>query len=193
MIALSVINSSFEDVSMTENTKPLEINMEALRQEAARKAQTFEAIGAFIFQFSQLEFTIRVMLSARLKLEEKQFDIVTAPYDFRMLCTVTREILVQQYPDQKSDIQNLFNRCLKLNDDRVRVAHGLWSDDGRAIIARHVTRSSLKAEHFFENPAAIAKLTDTAQSLMAEILFVLGAPKDGQVANLTYWDPLRHD
>lgn len=43
--------------------------------------QTNEAIGAFIFAFSQLEFTIRVRLARVLGLQENMADIVTGPYD----------------------------------------------------------------------------------------------------------------
>lgn len=53
--------------------------------------QTNEAIGAFIFAFSQLEFTIRVRLARVLGLKESMADIVTGPYDFAMLCVVSRE------------------------------------------------------------------------------------------------------
>jgi hypothetical protein len=49
-------------------------------------------IGAFIFQFSQLEFTVRVMVNGILNLTEEPFDIVTSPYDFSMLCGVTESL-----------------------------------------------------------------------------------------------------
>ena len=165
---------------MVENPKPAEIKLEALLQETAGNAKAFQAIGAFIFQFSQLEFTIRALLSARLQLKETLFDIVTAPYDFQILCTVTRETLLLQWPDQKSEITAIFKRCLALNDDRVRIAHGAWANDGNAIIARHVARSSLKPHYFFKDSDEIARLTEAAQKLMAEFLFVLGVPKDNE-------------
>jgi hypothetical protein len=86
---------------MTNGVMALEVDMEAVRREEARKSRTFEAIGAFVFQFSQLEFTIRVLLSGVLKLTEEQFDVVTKFYGFCMLCTVTKAILIQQVPTQK--------------------------------------------------------------------------------------------
>jgi len=154
-----------------------EVDMEAVRNELADRARVFEAIGRFIFQFSQLEFTIRVFLATQLRLSDEEFDAVTAPYDFRMLCAVAQAISLLRFPEQKKDIESLFGRCLALNDDRVRVAHGLWSDSiGGGMAARHVARSSLKARHYFENPGDVAKLADNAQSLMAGVLFVLGVP-----------------
>src|ERR1039458_720679 len=61
-----------------------------------------QAIGEFLFEFSQLEFTIRAVLAGRIKLAADYFDIVTAPYDFVALCNVTRAIACKQHPDRKS-------------------------------------------------------------------------------------------
>jgi hypothetical protein len=86
-----------------------------------------------------------------------------------------------RFPDQEKSIESLFNKCSRLNDDRNRVAHGLWSGGiSGGMTARHVWRNSIKASHYFEKPEDVTKLADTAQSLMAEILFVLGAPLDAK-------------
>jgi len=166
---------------MSDDKAHRKVDMEAVRKELACNARVFEAIGRFIFQFSQLEFTIRVFLAAQLKLSDEHFDAVTGPYDFRMLCTVAKEISLLRFPEQKKDIESLFSRCLSLNDNRVRVAHGLCSGGiGGGMTARHVARSSLKASHYFEKPEDVAKLADIAQSLMAEVLFVLGVPPEAK-------------
>lgn len=166
---------------MSEDETPLGVDIEALRQELADNARVFEAIGRFIFQFSQLEFTIKAYLAAQIGLADKHFDAVTEPYDFGMLCAVTQAISLMRFPEQKKAIESLFNRCLSLNDDRNRVAHGLWSGGiGGGMTARHVARSSLKASHYFENPEDVAKLAETAQGLMAEFLFVLGSPPEAK-------------
>ena len=161
---------------MTDDDMPIGLDLDAIRSEAALNSRVFEAIGRFLFQFSQLEFTMKVFLSAQIGLAEEHFDIVTAPYDFRMLCTVTQTVSLMRFPEQKKAIESLFNRCLLLNDNRNRAAHGLWSGGiSGGMTARHVARSSLKASHYFESPEDVAKLADTAQGLMAEFLFVLGA------------------
>jgi hypothetical protein len=49
----------------------------------------YQAIGKFVSQFSQLEFSIRHLLSDLLELTADQFYIVTASYDFAPLCRVT--------------------------------------------------------------------------------------------------------
>jgi hypothetical protein len=166
---------------MSDDETHHDVDMEAVRKELADNARVFEAIGRFIFQFSQLEFTIKVFLGAQLGLTDTHFDAVTAPYDFRTLCGVTQVISLLRFPEQKKDIESLFSRCLSLNNDRVRVAHGLWSGGiGGGMTARHVARSSLKASHYFEKPEDVAKLADTAQRLMAEFLFVLGSPPEAK-------------
>jgi hypothetical protein len=61
--------------------------------------------------------------------------------------------LGQKFPDKKAEIEKLFKRCRGLNDHRVRIAHGLWMDDAhRGLIARHLSRQSLKPEFYYEDP-----------------------------------------
>ena len=55
----------------------------------ASDSEVLEAIGRFVFQFSQLEYTIRVALGSTLSLPNGPiFHAVTASYDFRSLCQV---------------------------------------------------------------------------------------------------------
>ena len=57
----------------------------------ASDSKVLEAIGrfVFVFQFSQLEYTIRVALGSTLSLPNGPiFHAVTASYDFRSLCQV---------------------------------------------------------------------------------------------------------
>src|ERR1700722_6671759 len=105
------------EVSRLSDETPLGVDMEAVRRELAGNARVFEAIGRFIFQFSQLEFTMKAFLAAQIGLADKHFDAVTAPYDFRMLCAVTQAISLMRFPEQKKAIESLFSRCLSLNDD----------------------------------------------------------------------------
>jgi hypothetical protein len=146
------------------------VDMEAVRQDAERKAKGFQLISEFIFNFSQLKFTMRVMLSGLLKLNEEQFNVVTSPYDFAKLCSVTQTVMIQQHPSKKTDIETVFNKCRTLNDDRVRIAHGLWTDAEHGLVVHHVARNSLKTQSFFENPGALQQLADRAQQLMGEVI-----------------------
>ncbi|OGA16217.1 MAG: hypothetical protein A3H32_07575 [Betaproteobacteria bacterium RIFCSPLOWO2_02_FULL_63_19] len=117
---------------------------------AAEQATGYQLIGQFISEFSQLDFSIRVLLANRLGLAKEYFDIVTAPYDFVMLCKVTQVLLCTQAPAKKKSIEKLFKDCITLNEDRVRVAHGMWTLGREGPTARHVSRSSLKPKFFFD-------------------------------------------
>ena len=117
---------------MTEEETP-KIDMELVRQAAAVRADTFHAIGRFIFEFSQLEFSIRAVLAAYLNLSDEQFDAVTGPYDFRMLCAVTSKVRQLKHPAQQDEIESLFNECQELNNRRVQIAHGFGRKDSAMI------------------------------------------------------------
>jgi hypothetical protein len=65
--------------------------LEVLVKEAkTREERLLLAIGAFIYEFSLLEFNIRWVLGMALKLDNARFDVVTSPYDFAMLCQVAK-------------------------------------------------------------------------------------------------------
>ncbi len=147
-----------------------------LRREAERRTRGFLSIGEFIFRFSQLEFTIRVLLSGILKLTDAQFNAVVGVYDFAMLCKVTSAILQHEFPKKKTEIKGLLEkRCLDLNNHRVRIAHGLWTDNTEEIVVRHLSRNSLKAEFYYEDHGELKGLIDTAQQLMAEVINLTAA------------------
>jgi hypothetical protein len=148
-------------------------------KEAEHRETMFADIGAFIFQFSQLDHIIRVELSRALRLKKEQFTAVTGPYDFAVLCKVTGTILTQKYPKRRQDIERVLNRCFDLNTERVRVAHGLWTMDEFGSRAWHISRNSLKEDRHFENPEALARLTEEARLCMVEVATIGRAkPKD---------------
>jgi hypothetical protein len=121
-------------------------------QEAFKIMQSeefFRATGEFIFKFSQLEYLIKSALASYLKLRDDQFDVVVGPYDFAMLCTVAEKTIKLDFDaEYHPALKSFFNKCRKLNQVRVVVAHGSWSVSG----ARHTSRQSLEAKMHFENP-----------------------------------------
>jgi hypothetical protein len=132
-----------------------------------------------MFWFSQLEFTIKARLERALSLPDQLAEAVTTPYDFAVLCTVTQTVLLSQYPpDKKSEIEQVFKDCRKLNDERVRIAHGMWSHAIKTgLIARYASRTKLKGEYFYEAPEALPKLAAEAKRLMQEVLRVPSRPE----------------
>lgn len=142
----------------------------ALQKEARERNYTFRAIGHFLFEFSQLEFSIRAVLFAKLKLPQNSFDLVISPFDFATLCNVTCKMSCLLDPEREADITSLYNQCRALNDERVRVAHGLWSHGPGGMVARHVARSSLTAKYHFEDPDELDRLAERAQHLLKSVM-----------------------
>jgi len=142
---------------------------------AALRDKGFKGIGRFLLEFSQLQFSIRFVLAARLGLDEKYFDIVTGPYDFAILCTVTEKVSIVEYPEKSRQIERVFKECRKLNDSRVLIAHAMWTDEFDGLSARHFSRSSLTtATHSFKKDE-FDRLADKSQELMQRVLNFRGA------------------
>jgi len=129
-------------------------------------------IGHFIYAFSQLEFSIRAILGRHLGLSNDQFDIVTSPYDFRMLCQVVSELYQVGHSDlvAAKKIKKLLDDCQRLNDDRVRVAHGTWSIDAQGASARQVSRQTLRGSFYFDDPQKLASPANRADELKDQVL-----------------------
>jgi len=153
---------------LTRSGQP--IDMEAVRKSMELRNRQFQGIGQFIYQFSQLQFSIRHVLHARLGLSAEYFDIVTGPYDFVMLCNVTEKASIVRYPAKEADIEKVFKECRKLNDSRVLVAHAMWTDDSDGLSARSFSRTSLKTQtHQFKRDE-LERLSAKAQELMQRVI-----------------------
>jgi hypothetical protein len=146
------------------------IDMELVRKNAENRALTFHAIGQFIMEFSQLEFTIRFALGAYLELPDDYFDVVTGPYDFRMLCAVTSKVGCLKFPERAEQIEKLFKECQALNDKRVHIAHGLWNDGIEEFSVRVFNRQKLDAAHYPYSSQELHELADRAQALMQRVM-----------------------
>ena len=166
---------------MTDEENP-EIDMELVQKSAEVRADSFHAIGKFIFEFSQLEFSIRFALAAYLGLSDEHFDAITGPYDFRMLCAVTSKVRQLKHPAQKDEIEKLFNECLELNNKRVQIAHGVWTEGlGDDWTVRHWSRQTLDAKHYPYGVDQLHGLADKAQALMQRVIgFKPKTPPEGE-------------
>jgi hypothetical protein len=133
----------------------------------------FQQIGAFMFWFSQLELALRLELSDALKLPAPLYDVVTASYDFRTLCAVTREVTTFRAGDNKRTadaIQRLIRKCLTLNDLRVKIAHGTWMPGTPAPTAMHMSRQTLQSHHIFEDPQELIDAVISCRNLCQEAI-----------------------
>src|SRR5262245_14484342 len=85
----------------------------------------FSAIGRFFFEFSQLEFQIKYHVAEAISLKDEHFDAIMS-YDFAMLCTVAQTVIMPLNEDAATKLKKLISKCRELNNERVRMAHGLW-------------------------------------------------------------------
>jgi hypothetical protein len=132
--------------------------------------RTYEAIGRFIFEFSQLEYEIRHRIAEEVWVSEEYFNAIMV-HDFAVLCTAAHhvfQIAFEKEPDRIKEFKALIKKARALADIRNAVAHGLWvpfMEGGKVI---HVPRS-LKPNISTEQAAALNKKADEARELRAQI------------------------
>lgn len=159
-----------DDEKITEEMKAR--MREGFREWAAKMRAGYAELGEFVVEFSQLEFTIRVSLGDALKLPNDLINIVLSLYDFRSLCKIWQLVMTHQQRERAKEIEAIFNACMKVNDERIRVAHGLWSFGTETLEAIHVSRNSLKVETYFVEPGQLRDLSKECQRLLQAILGV---------------------
>jgi hypothetical protein len=139
---------------------------------ADAEAEFCRLIGAFLMEFSQLETMLQARLAQAIELPEEFSNIIMSAFDFARLCAVTEAILITEQAEREGEIRKIFNECKRLNEDRVRVAHGLITHDLDGSFAiRAVSRSSFKEAWHFGN-GELQGLIDEAQGLMKRVLLV---------------------
>ncbi|MET4294729.1 hypothetical protein ABIB06_006562 [Bradyrhizobium sp. LB8.2] len=136
--------------------------------------EIYQAIGKFIYSFSQLELSIRLRLGDALKLNEELSAVVVGPYDVATLFNVTKEVLLRTRKDlEAGKISRLFSRCHLLNQKaRIVVAHGTWYAEGGG--ADHFSRHSFKSSNHFQNLEDLEKQITEAQQLMWHVVVSTG-------------------
>jgi hypothetical protein len=144
-------------------------------EELAEK--TYRAIGYFIFQFSQTEYSIRHCLGREIKLDERFYSAMLQTYDVGALCNVSKEIYkITRSPEDAEELAVLINRFYKLNGDRQRVTHGVWVPYFRGGMVQHVSRNSLKAVTHEDQAEALEKWAEEASTIRTGILSKFEAP-----------------
>ena len=138
--------------------------------------ETYLAIGRFMFEFSQLEMSLRNFTALEAGVKDRYFDAVMT-HDFSLLCTIAQELLGLSWESEgkKTKFLGIIKECRKLNDVRVRVAHGLWVPFRGGGTVHHVSRSSLKAkmssdqaQELEERAKAVNQLRSEFELLMRE-------------------------
>jgi hypothetical protein len=106
--------------------------------------ETYLAIGHFIFEFSQLEFALRHFIGEVSGIREEFAEAVIS-HDFAMLCSIAGTVLTDKRDAAvQTALAGILSDCRRLNDVRVRVAHGLWVPFRGGGTVHHLSRQTLK-------------------------------------------------
>jgi len=130
----------------------------------------YREIGRFIFQFSQLEYTLRYHVAEKARIGDEYFDIVTSAFDFAKFCSALLALSAKERGGKADPaLKELISDCHDVNAVRIRVVHGLWvvgSGHDRAI---HTSRNSMKSEVHFDKPGDLDAQADRCARLRFEI------------------------
>ncbi len=160
----------------------------------------FNAIGRFIFEFSQLEAILKYYVAQAINLQDRHFNSIMTQ-DFSILCTIAETVLLRgtnqndihlvhpsflEHPSTRTKqgeerglfsdalehdkkLKALIKECRDLNEDRVRIVHGLWNIGEGGGKVHHVSRNSLKDRAYFDQADHLASRADQACSLRSEL------------------------
>ncbi|HVR58989.1 MAG TPA: hypothetical protein VMT72_19435 [Pseudolabrys sp.] len=103
---------------------------------------TYKAIGRFIFEFSQLEAGMKYHIAEQCGIKDEHYNVLMV-YDFALLCTIAEKVLVRMGDSNGKILKNIISECRRMNDVRVRVAHGLWVPFMQGGTVSHVSRQNL--------------------------------------------------
>ena len=93
--------------------------------------QPFEAIGRYIYFFSHVEGTLRLVIMELLGLSDQQFNRLMPVIDFGAICNVIKATIPEKlHASRAKQANDLISRAQKSNEDRIRVAHGSWAPWG---------------------------------------------------------------
>jgi hypothetical protein len=113
--------------------------------------------------------------------DDKRFNLIVSPYDFATLCRVANGYIAQMddlfSTNHLKDIDKLFKSCLRINDERVRIAHGSWFLGSGA---RHVSRQTFKAEFHYDTPNKIREKTVEVKRCMNGVVAILIGDSHGE-------------
>jgi len=131
--------------------------------------KVYRAIGRFIFEFSQVEYTIRHYLTEEIGIKEEHFTPVVESFDVATLCNVANKIFAMRRPGQfAARIEKGIHRFFDLNNVRNRVAHGLWVPFRDGGTVHHVPRK-LNAVRLQNQAGELEKRADELNALRVEL------------------------
>jgi hypothetical protein len=132
--------------------------------------RVYREIERFIFEFSQIEYTLRYHVADMARVDDQYFDIVTSAFDFAKLCSALLALSAKEKGGKPDPVlKDLVAACHEVNAVRLRVVHGLWvvgSGNDRAI---HTSRNSMKSEVYFDKPGDLDDQSNRCNKLRSDI------------------------
>jgi hypothetical protein len=122
-----------------------------------------------MFEFSQVEYTVRHYLAEEISLNEAHFSAVIESYDVAMLISVAVEVFKKSRGDDSRTIWQLLNKFRGLNDERKRVAHGLWVPFKEGGTVHYVSRIRLSSRQFTDQAKELEQNADKLCQLRADL------------------------
>lgn len=126
------------------------------------------AIGRFIAEFSQLEYTLRHYLAEEIKLDDMFFHEIVGSYDAGLLLNVCRAVFQKTRGKRyESAIKGVLTRFQNMIEERNRVAHALWVVHLDGGTHHHINRNSLKSLPAANRADALNRLADEISEIRA--------------------------
>lgn len=143
---------------------------ESLVERSEKMQSGYAELGEFMVEFSQLEFSIRAVIGGYLKIPSDLVNPILSEYQFVSLCRVWKLLKNKFHPDTIEGAKKTLSELLALNEQRVRIAHGLWTPGVETLEASHIAKSSGRVNTYYSEPGELKSLTRECQRLMQEVI-----------------------
>jgi hypothetical protein len=148
-----------------------------VRSPGVEKDASYKLIGEFIVKFSQLEALLRFAIGIESRVQSDMREAFMMMLDFALLVSVLRtyyEKKLHADPVLCKRMMAALSQCLAVNDERVRVAHGMWIlDDVRTAQLLHLRRGTLSSKAHYGDVAKIGAIIAGAEKAFDDLLSAL--------------------
>lgn len=173
---------------MTDHDSHEAAASEELERIAERQAQTEQAIGRFIYEFSQLEVALKSLIMRTIELDGRFFNAIFGSIDVAQCCNIlaaVTRIKFEGRTDWIKSTNDLINQTKALNQKRVVIAHATWEWSAEGLAARSVSRQKLVEAYHYERRQELVEDAEQARYLNAAFDFSPGSPEEILNSELT--------
>ena len=149
-----------------------------IEQEQTRE-KLYRAIGRFVYEFSRLEGEVKNCGQKLLGLSEDQFWGIMPAVDFAAACNLCRAALDRRATIESNtsavDVKksrDLFSEALRVNEDRIRVVHGIWLSTHDVTGSFHSSRNKFELLQYFATPDELERKADQIHKLTSQLFFL---------------------